>query len=148
MMELAVTHMHTYDCWKTIWTFLLEKEMGNPQIDQLRTIHLYEADYNLLLKWSSSQGFILTSKKANHISESQGGGQPGCSAIDLAITKVLSYEIAKTLRLCMIVVDNNATACFDCMLEAPNKLACLQHGADPKYIKLHAQTQRELKYYL
>jgi len=73
MMELAVTHTHTYELWKTIWTLLLEKEKGNPQIDQLRTIHLYEADYNLLLKWFSSQGFILTSKKAHHINESQGG---------------------------------------------------------------------------
>jgi len=127
---------------------VLEKEKGNPQIDRLRTIHLYEADYSLLLKWFSSQGFILTSKKAHHINKSQGGGRPGRSAIDLAITKVLSYEIAETLRLRVIIVDSDATACFDRMLEAPNNLACLQHGADPKYIKLHAQTQRELKYYL
>jgi len=33
MMTLAVTHTHTYDCWKTIWTILLEKDIGNPQID-------------------------------------------------------------------------------------------------------------------
>jgi len=43
---------------------------------------------------------------------------------------------------------NDATACFDQMIEAPNNLACLQHGANPKYIKLHAQTQWELWYYL
>jgi len=34
------------------------------------------------------------------------------------------------------------------MIKAPNNLACLQHRADPKYIKLHAQTQQELCYYL
>jgi len=34
------------------------------------------------------------------------------------------------------------------MIKVPNNLACLQHGADPKYIQLHAQTQRELQYYL
>jgi len=33
MMELAVTHTHTYERWKMIWTLLLEKDMGNPQID-------------------------------------------------------------------------------------------------------------------
>ncbi len=33
MMELAITHTHTYDQWKTIWTLLLEKDPGNPQID-------------------------------------------------------------------------------------------------------------------
>jgi len=71
-----------------IWALLLEKDMGNPQINCLHTIHLYKANYNLLLKWFSSQGFILNSKKAQQINNSQGGRHPECSAIDLAITKV------------------------------------------------------------
>jgi len=60
-------------------------------------IHLYEADYNLLLKWFSSKGFILRSEKAHRITDSQGGRQAGRSTIDLAITKVLSYEVADIL---------------------------------------------------
>jgi len=76
MMELAVTHTHTYDQWKTIWTILLEKDTGNPQINCLRTIHLYKADYNLLLKWFSSKGFILSSKKVHCITNHQGGRCP------------------------------------------------------------------------
>ena len=97
MMQLAIMHTHTYNQWKTIWTLLLEKDAGNLQIDWLHTIHLYEADYNLILKWFSSQGFILKSETAHQINNSQGGGRPRCSAINLAITKVLSYEIAETL---------------------------------------------------
>jgi len=132
-----------------IWTLLLEKDAGDPKIDCLRTIHLYKADYNLLLKWFSSKGVIIHSEKAQHITDSQGGGQLGCSAIDLAITKVLSYEIADTMRMRVIIVDNDTTACFDHMIEAPNSLvACLQHSADPKYISLHTQTQCKLCYHL
>jgi len=63
MMELAVTHTHTYNHWKKIWKLLLEKDLGNPQLNCLHTIHLFEANYNLLLKWFSSKGFILQSKK-------------------------------------------------------------------------------------
>jgi len=37
---------------------------------------------------------------------------------------------------------------LDWMLEAPNSLASLQHRADPQYVKLHAQTQCELRYHL
>jgi len=33
MMELAVTHTHTFERWKTIWTLLLEKDPGDPKID-------------------------------------------------------------------------------------------------------------------
>jgi len=52
------------------------------------------------------------------------------------------------MQMQIIIVDNDATACFDQMIKAPNNLACLQHGADPKYIQLHAQTQQALKYHL
>jgi len=133
MMELVINHTHTYKRWKTVWTLLLEKDQGNPQIDHLRTIHLYEANYNLLLKWFSSKGFILQSKTKHRINDNQGRGWPGRSTIDLAITKVLSYEVADTLWLRVIIVDNDATACFDWMIKAPNNLACLQHGAPKVY---------------
>jgi len=140
--------MHTYDCWKTIWTLLLEEDIRDPKIDRLHMIHLYKANYNLLLKWFSSKGFILWSEKAHQITDSQGGSWPGWSAINLAITKVLSYEVADILQLQVIIIDNDATTCFDRMIEAPNNLTCLQHGADPKYIQLHAQTQCKLHYHL
>jgi len=148
MMDLAIKHTHTYKRWKTIWTLLLEKDPGNPQINWLCTIHLYEANYNLLLKWFSSKGFILGSEKVHWITNHQGGGCAGQCTNDLAITKVLSFKIADTMHMHIIVIDNDATACFDCMIEAPSNLACLQHGTDPQYIKLHAQTQKELKYHL
>jgi len=148
MMTLAIKHTHMYDQWKTIWTLLLEKDAGNPQIGWLQTIHLYKADYNLMLKWFSSQGFIVRSKHAHHIANNQGGSRPGRCAIDLVITKVLSYEIADTMQMCIIVVVNDMTASFNWMIESHNNLACLQHGADPKYIQLHAQTQKELCYHL
>jgi len=41
------------------------------------------------------------------------------------------------MHMQIIIADNDATACFDQMIEAPNNLACLQHGTDPQYIKLH-----------
>jgi len=140
MMDLEVLHTHTYERWKVIWTLLLEKDPGNPQIDWLWMIHSYEADYNILLKWFSSKDFILQSKTKHGINDNQGGGHPGRSTIDLAITKVLSYKIVDTLCMQVIIIDNDTTTCFDCMIKAPNNLVCLQHSADLKYIQIHAQT--------
>jgi len=81
------------------WRLLLEKDPGNPQINRLRTIHLYKADYNLLLKWFSSKGFITQSEQAHRITDNQGGSRAGRCAIDLAITKVLSFELADTMQM-------------------------------------------------
>ncbi len=40
-----------------------------------------------------------------------------------------------------VIIDNDATTCFDQMIQAPNNPACLQHRANAKCIQLHAQTQ-------
>jgi hypothetical protein len=41
--------------WCTSITIMIEKDPGNPQIEWLQVIHLFEADYNLSLKliWGS-----------------------------------------------------------------------------------------------
>jgi hypothetical protein len=41
--------------WCTSITIMIEKDPGNPQIERLQVIHLFEADYNLSLKliWGS-----------------------------------------------------------------------------------------------
>jgi hypothetical protein len=48
LMTLAVTHCHTYDLWKIVHNFLLEKIPGKPLIDNLRSIQIYEADWSLI----------------------------------------------------------------------------------------------------
>jgi hypothetical protein len=41
--------------WCKAISVLIEKDPGNPNINRLRVIHLFEADYNLFLKiiWAS-----------------------------------------------------------------------------------------------
>jgi len=34
------------------------------------------------------------------------------------------------------------------MIEACTKLSCHQHGADPKYLQLHATMQQQFKYFV
>jgi len=72
LLELAIKHVHVYDRWKTVWNMYLEKKPGYPHLDYLQTLHLFEADYNLLLKWHSSLGYMPKSERANRIHDSQG----------------------------------------------------------------------------
>jgi len=72
----------------------------------------------------------------------QGGGRRGCSAIDLACKKVAAYDYITIMRTTAANFEYNLKQCFDNMNEVCMNLSCLQHGADPWYIWLHAQTQR------
>jgi hypothetical protein len=47
---LAARMGRSLDRWTYISTIMIEKQKGCPRLDKLRVIHLFEADYNLLLK--------------------------------------------------------------------------------------------------
>jgi len=93
LIILALKHTHTFQRWRTIWNLYLEKDPGQPFINRLRTLHLIEADLNLIWKWHSSQGFMQQAEKYQSLSDAQYGGQAGCSAIDLACQRVATFEI-------------------------------------------------------
>jgi len=148
LIKLAITHTHTFERWKKIWNMFIEKDPGQPRINRLQTIHLMEADYNLLLKYFAAQGFLKQSERHNRITDAQGGGRQGCSAIDLACKKVITYDIIQTTKEEATDLFTDLEGCFDRMIENCQNLSCHQHGADPSYLKLHAQTHQQLKYFV
>jgi len=145
---MAIQHCHTYDRWRTIWNLFLEKDIGVPQITKLRALHIVEADYNLLLKWFGPKGFMQWAEDNKQLTPYQGGGRHGRSAIDLACKKVATYEYITINRITAANFEYDLKQCFDNMNEVCANLSCLQHGADPRYIRLHAQTQQLQRYHV
>jgi len=148
LLTMAVQHCHTFDHWTTIWNFFIKKDLGNPRIDKLHALHLLEANYNLLLKWFGPKGFIKHAEDNQQLTDHQGSGRRGCSAIDLACKKVAIYDYVIITRTIAANFEYDLQHCFDNMNEACQNLSCHQHGADPRYIKLHAQTQCKFKYFV
>jgi len=120
----------------------IEKEMGNPDIDRLRCIMIFEVDWQLLLKWHSSYGFLPMTEQAGTLIPEQGGGQKGRSAIDQATQQVLETEIIHLNQEPAIDLYLDLHACFDMMVEACHNLACRHHGANVAYLRLHARTHQ------
>ncbi len=148
IMVLALKHTHTLHRWKTVWTMFIEKDLGNPALNLLRCIMIFEADWQLLLKWHSSYGFLPKSEQANALSPAQGGGRKGRSAIDQATQQVVETEIIQLNQRTAIDLFLDARHCFDLMVEACHNMACRRHGAADDYLRLHAQTHRLMKYYV
>jgi len=76
----------------------LEKDLGYPKLHWLRTIHLMEANYNLLLKCYTAKGFFKHSKQYCQLADEQGGSHQGCSAIDMVCKKVVIYNFFWTTK--------------------------------------------------
>jgi len=93
IMTLALRHNHTLERWKTVWTIFIEKELGNPDINRLCCIMIFEADWQLLLKWHLSYGFLPKAEQNQTLTPHQGGGRKGRSAIDQALLQVIESEL-------------------------------------------------------
>jgi len=135
IMTLALRHTHTLERWKTVWTIFIEKELGNPDINRLRCLMIFEADWQLLLKWHSSYGFLPKAEQNNTLTPHQGGGRKGRSAIDQALLQVIESEIIHLDQHPAIQLYLDAQHCFDLMVEDCHNLACRRHGAADNYLR-------------
>jgi len=93
IMLLAIRHEYPLQCWKTVWMLFIEKELGNLHLDRLQCIMIFEADWQLLLKWHLSYGFLPKTKEAGTLVYAQGGGHKGCSAIDQAAQQIIETKV-------------------------------------------------------
>ncbi len=91
---------------------MIFKETGNYKINRLRVIHIYEADFNLLLavKWRQ---LIQHAEMTNTINEGLFGGRPGREAQSLTFLEELKYDLSILTRRTLFHFDNDAASCYD-----------------------------------
>jgi len=148
IMSLALKHTYTLNRWKTVWTMFIKKDPGNPDLNQLRCIMIFEADWQLLLKWHLAQGFLPKSEANKMLTPVQGGGHKGRSAIDQATQQVIEHKLIKLNQDHALDLFLDLHHCFDYMVEACHNMACRCHGAANDYLCLHTQMHRLMRYYV
>jgi hypothetical protein len=91
---------------------IIFKDIGSYRIHRLRVIHIYEADFNLLLaiKWRQ---LLRHADNRNLINPRLFGGRPGCEAQSLPFREELKYDICYVTRRTLINFDNDASSCYD-----------------------------------
>ena len=82
---VAIERGQPYDRWCQTLECMLEKVPGNPLSHKLRIICLYEADWNLLIKYFWAKKLVHHCETYQCLGDEQGGSRPGRSAIDVAI---------------------------------------------------------------
>jgi len=135
IMAIALKHAYPLQRWRKVWTIFIEKEIGNPELERLRCLMIFEADWQLLLKWSSSYGFLPKTEQAHTLVAAQGGRWKGRSAIDQATQQIVETESIHLNQQPTIDLYLDLRACFDLMVEACHNLACCRHGAMDDYLQ-------------
>ena len=126
---------------------MLQKDPNNPRIHRLRIIHIYEADYNLLLatKWRQAMQHAEDNKLLN---EGLYGSRPGRSAHDPALIEVLQNEIYRMSMKSGVNFDLDATSCYDRILPSIAAISCRRLGMNSSLIHTNMLTLESAKYHL
>jgi hypothetical protein len=147
-MSLAIQHCHTYTRWLIVHNFLLEKIPGYPLLEKLRVIHIYEADWSLIHKFYIAYKLNHIAAQDKTVPIKQAGGRPGRSSIELAASRVLTYDSIRLQRLQGASLYNDAKACYDRIIKNLRNLTLLKEGLPPEIAKLHSQTYHQIRYYI
>jgi len=123
-MTLTLRHAYLLKRWRKVWTIFIEKELGNPDLNRLRCIMIFKADWQLTLKYHSSYGFLPRTEEAGQLVHEQGGGRKGRSAIDQAMQQIVETEITHLNQQTALNLYLDLRMCFDLMVEACHNLAC------------------------
>jgi hypothetical protein len=93
LLNYSLKFSHSFKRWRTIVNVMILKEPGNTKIHRLRVIHIYEADYNLLLgiKWRQ-----LLHQAEDHglINDGCYRSRPGREARTVVFMEIMQMEIS------------------------------------------------------
>jgi len=125
---------------------MIFKESGNYRISRLRVIHIYEADFNLILavKWKQ---LVQAAEMSGLINEGLFGGRPGREAQSLTFLTELKYDLSIITRRTLFNFDNDATSCYDRIIVSLASLINRKYGMHRKVVAVHATTLQQARFH-
>ena len=147
MMNYALERGYSYKRWQTVANSILFKDVDSVKIHRTRVIHIYEADYNLILgiKWRHA---LYRSEMLNLLNKGQFGSRPRRNAVDPVMLEELQFEISRSARRDLIQTNYDATACYDRMIPNLAMLASRKHGVHELVTYSNAGTLEQAKFHV
>lgn len=134
----------TLDRWHNSITTMIEKQPGCSRINKLRVIHLYEADYNLLLKIIWARRLVWHAHDLNKLNAGQAGLIPGRNSIDVVIQKEMKYLYATLTRTGLATMDNDAKSCYDRIICNLAMMVSQYFGVSREAASMQAETLQKM----
>ena len=147
LLNYAIRRGISYTRWQTIVNAMLEKDPGEPKIHRLCVIHLYEADYNLILgnKWRE---LCQQATKQRTINPHAYGSSPGHTAQEPVFMEEMKHEICRMSLKPLVQNDNDASSCYDRIIMNAAGICSRQHGMHRNICIVNGRTLKEAKYHL
>ena len=131
------------------WQFgvnsLLTKERGNYRIHRLRTILLYEADYNFSNKILGLR-MMKHAEDNNVLAPKQYGSRKHKTAIECALNKRLIFDLLRQTKRPAGICSCDLKSCYDRIIHYFASVTMQRAGAPPAAIESMFSTIQQLKH--
>ena len=126
---------------------ILFKDKTNSFLHRTRNIHIFEADYNLMLKIKWGQA-MHQAEENNTLHTAQYGCRKGRTAHEPVFIETIQHEITRFTRQTYNQVNFDAQACFDRII--PNLAIRLsyKYGIPSTVLQTYQTTLKETKYFI
>ncbi|KAI2491604.1 hypothetical protein MHU86_22948 [Fragilaria crotonensis] len=147
LLNYALERGYSFLRWQCIANTILFKDPGNVKIHRTRVIHIYEADFNLMLgiKWRVA---LYQSEALKQLNEGQFGSRPRRNAVDPVMIEELQFEISRLSRRMFLQTNYDATACYDRIIPNLAMLASRRFGVAKEVTQANATTLNKAKYHI
>ena len=132
--------------WSQAVNVMIEKDKGQPKVNRLRIIHLFEADYNLFLKMMWGSRLVRRALQMDLLNDGQHGSVPGRTTMDPIMLNQLTTDMCRVLKVNYARFDNDASACFDRIIVALGMLAARRCGMPTNAVQTHATSLELMRY--
>ena len=147
IINQALKHRISLVRWQTVHSIVLFKDKDNNFLHRIRNIHIYEADYNLILKLKWEQAIAL-SENHNLLHPSQFGSRVSKRSTDPVFTEILQQEVARMSNLPFIQINYDAQACYDRIIPEVAFQISRKYGVSPDVIDVVRNTMSHSKFFI
>ena len=112
MLDLASEKGFVLDRWTIVVNVMIYKKPGVFLMSKLRVIHLFEADYNLIIGLIFGRRAMYSGVDNKTLHPSQ-WAQPGRQCSDVVVMRELTLAVAKLTKTPIAGFENDASACYD-----------------------------------
>ena len=133
--------------WTQGLNVMLEKKPGVAKVSKLRTILLYEADYNQNNK-ALGRTMMAYAERQQLLAPEQYGSRKHHSAVYQGLNKVLTFDLFRQQRQPGALCSNDAKSCYDRIGHTAAGLAMRRCGIPISFVEASLRPIQELRHYI
>jgi exonuclease III len=112
--------------WRQATDVMLLKKAGHTDVEKLRTIVLYEADYNFINKRIGKQA--MDNAMSNGLMAEEQFAKPHCDSISQCVNRKLIFDLVRLAKSSFAMCSSDLKSCYDRIVHSAASLAIQKMG--------------------